>query len=107
MSRTLALDANVSSGNSIIAYPDRTLLIVDDDPSVRHALWVTFRDLYRIVLAESGAKAIDMFHEKPADVVLLDIRMPGMSGLEVLRQLKEMQPEVEVILSIVSALPVR
>src|ERR1043166_5141497 len=98
MTRTLASDALSNSGSAIIAHPDRTLLIVDDDPSVRHALWITFRELYQIKLAESGPKAIEIFRQNRADVAVLDIRMPGMNGLEVLKQLKQIQPEVEVIL---------
>jgi two-component system, sensor histidine kinase and response regulator len=78
--------------------PRRTLLIVDDDPSVRHALWITFRDLYQVNLAESAAKALESFHSKPADVALLDVRMPGMSGIELLSALKKLDPGVEVIL---------
>ena len=64
------------------------MLIVDDDPSVRHALWITFRELYSVQLADSGGKAVEAFEEKPADVAVLDIRMPGMDGLEVLQELK-------------------
>ncbi|MGZ8919642.1 MAG: response regulator, partial [Limisphaerales bacterium] len=74
------------------------LLIVDDDPSVRHALWITFRESYTIQLAESGSKALEIFSTRPADAAILDIRMPGMTGLEVLGQIKELDPDVEVIL---------
>ena len=91
-------DAIVGSGSTTSVRPHRTLLVVDDDPSVRHALWITFRELYNVQLADSGTKALEYFKQTPADVALLDIRMPGMSGLEVLRQLKHLQPEVEVIL---------
>src|SRR5688572_22801778 len=95
---TLTSDALAGSGSTTAVQPKATLLVVDDDPSVRHALWITFREIYKVQLADSGAKALDFFKETPADVALLDIRMPGMSGLEVLRQLKHLQPEVEVIL---------
>ena len=98
MTHTLTSDATAGSGSVTVAEPQRTLLIVDDDPSVRHALWITFREAYKVQLADSGAKAIEAFKASPADVALLDIRMPGMSGLEVLKQLKHIQPEVEVIL---------
>jgi two-component system, sensor histidine kinase and response regulator len=98
MTPTLTSDAVAGSGSTTAVRPGHSLLIVDDDPSVRHALWITFRETYNVQLADSGPKAIDSFKQSPADVVLLDIRMPGMSGLEVLRQLKEIQPEVEVIL---------
>jgi signal transduction histidine kinase len=76
----------------------RTLLVVDDDPSVRHALWITFRDHYEVVLADSGASAFESFRARRADVAVLDIRMPGISGIELLRLLKEVDPGVEVIL---------
>jgi two-component system, sensor histidine kinase and response regulator len=98
MTPTLTSDALMGSGSTTSVHPERTLLVVDDDPSVRHALWITFRELYKVQLADSGAKALDVFQQAPSDVVLLDIRMPGMSGLEVLRLLKHLQPEVEVIL---------
>ena len=94
----LTSDAIAGSGASAAVRPVRTLLIVDDDPSVRHALWITFRESYSVQLAENGTKALELFQEKPADVALLDIRMPGMTGLEVLGQLKELDEQVEVIL---------
>lgn len=80
------------------AKKSRCLMIVDDDPSVRHALWITFRDYYKVTVADSGSAAIDLFSESPTDVAVLDIRMPGLTGLEVLKRLKEIDPGVEVIL---------
>jgi two-component system, sensor histidine kinase and response regulator len=94
----LTSDAIAGTGTAPALRPNRTLLVVDDDPSVRHALWITFRETYHIQLAESGAKALELFKSQPADVALLDIRMPGMTGLEALRQLKEIDTDVEVIL---------
>ena len=78
--------------------PARQLLVVDDDPSVRHALWITFRDFYEVLLAEDGDKALRVFTASPVDVAILDVRMPGISGLDVLKRLKEIDPAVEVIL---------
>ena len=98
MPTDLTSDAKTGSGATATVRPVSTLLIVDDDPSVRHALWITFREAYTVQLAENGAKALEFFKEKPADVALLDIRMPGMTGLEVLGQLKELDADVEVIL---------
>jgi two-component system sensor histidine kinase/response regulator len=74
------------------------LLIVDDDPSVRHSLWITFHDLYDVRLAESGPKALDLFGRTPADAVVLDIRMPVMDGIQVLEELKQIDPDVEVLM---------
>jgi len=94
----LASDAISGSGQASVAHAQRRLLAVDDDRSVRNALWVTFRELYTVTLADSGPQAIQTFREQPADVALLDIRMPGMSGLEVLKEIKRIDPAVEVIL---------
>jgi len=76
----------------------RTLLIVDDDEGVREALWVLFRDTCQVILAESGRKAIEIAGGRNIDAVVLDIRMPGMSGIDVLAKLKEIDPAVEVIM---------
>lgn len=98
MTPVLTSDAMAGTGCGTTVKPDRTLLIVDDDPSVRHALWITFRDVYHVQLADSGTRALEIFQEKRADVALLDIRMPGMTGLEVLQQIRKLDGEVEVIL---------
>lgn len=97
MNNHLIADINGVKG-AASARKSRCLMIVDDDPSVRHALWITFRDYYKVTVADSGSTAIDLFSEAPTDVAVLDIRMPGLTGLEVLARLKEIDPGVEVIL---------
>jgi signal transduction histidine kinase len=98
MTPNLTSDAIAGAGSVTHTRALKTLLIVDDEPSVRHALWIIFREAYNVQLADSGAKALEIFAEKPADVALLDIRMPGMTGLEVLQELKKIDSDVEVIL---------
>lgn len=98
MPPTLTSDAAAGTGRASAPDARGTLLIVDDDPSVRHALWITFRNLYTVNLAESGAAALESFSSKRADVAVLDIRMPGMNGIQLLQKLKEIDPAVEVIL---------
>jgi len=75
-----------------------TLMIVDDDDGVRSALWQLFRDLYPVVLAEDAFKAIEIASGREIDVVICDIRMPKMSGIELLQKLKEIDSGTEVIM---------
>ncbi|NNN05844.1 MAG: response regulator [Elusimicrobia bacterium] len=62
------------------------ILIVDDDADVRAVLAATLRPIFRIVEAADGATALDLIaHEQPR-LLLLDVSMPGLGGLEVLRK---------------------
>src|SRR3954463_6870128 len=98
MSPSLTQDAKPTTGVPLPLPSARKLLVVDDDPSVRHALWITFRDLYHVTLADCGDKALEAFKAEPTDVAVLDIRMPGKDGMEVMKLLKEMDPHIEVVL---------
>ena len=74
------------------------VLIVDDDHGVRGALAGTLEEEYEAVEAASGPDALEAFEQRRFDAVMLDIRMPGMGGLEVLRRMKAIEPRVEVLL---------
>jgi DNA-binding NtrC family response regulator len=74
------------------------VLVVDDDRGIRDVLAGTLEADYDVVLAADGPAAIEAFEQQRFDAVLLDIRMPGMGGLEVLRHMKAIEPRVEVIL---------
>ncbi|MEW6160438.1 MAG: hybrid sensor histidine kinase/response regulator [Verrucomicrobiota bacterium] len=76
----------------------RTLLIVDDEEGPRQALRIVFQEDYHILLAENGPRALALAHEHEIDVVVLDIRMAGMSGIEVLHHLKKHDPSIEVVM---------
>jgi two-component system response regulator PilR (NtrC family) len=74
------------------------VLIVDDEPGVTDALCIMLRRSgYETEGVLSGPEALDKFRAKPSNVVLQDLRMPGMDGIQLLRALKEINPKVLVI----------
>jgi DNA-binding NtrC family response regulator len=75
------------------------VLIVDDEYSTRDSLchWLA-RDAYRTGTARNGKEALQRLQESSWDVVLLDIRMPGMDGIELQRRMRQLYPELVVIM---------
>jgi DNA-binding NtrC family response regulator len=75
------------------------LLIVDDDDTVRASLGDALRmDGLRVSEAADGREALDRLAADAVDLVLSDVRMPGLDGLELLRRLRDRAPAVEVVL---------
>jgi signal transduction histidine kinase len=75
------------------------ILLVDDEADIRDVLVISLEDMgYRVIAAENAAEALRRFHDHPPDIVLTDIKMPGMDGIELLRNLKRENPETEVIM---------
>ena len=75
-----------------------SLLIVDDEPGVRESLRLIFGRDFRVCEAKTSEDAIQKAKEEKPDVVLLDIVMPGSDGLQVLKQIKEIHPDSQVIM---------
>ncbi|HBH04281.1 MAG TPA: DNA-binding response regulator [Candidatus Rokubacteria bacterium] len=76
-----------------------TLLIADDDPGLRESLERTLtREGYHVVLASDGNAALERLRGGGIDLVLTDLKMPGLTGIEVLRAAKAIAPDVDVIL---------
>lgn len=75
-----------------------SVLIVDDEISILKAIRMTIEDKYRVHSAERGSDAIEVFQRERPDLVLLDIGLPDMSGIEVLKALKEKDPDLIVIM---------
>ncbi len=76
----------------------KSVLVVDDEPNIRRILQVTFDKAgYICVLAEDAHQALQIVSEMNLDVVLTDVTMPGMSGYELLRQIKSAKPNLPVI----------
>ncbi|MBF0329377.1 MAG: sigma-54-dependent Fis family transcriptional regulator [Nitrospirae bacterium] len=75
------------------------LLVVDDDSFVRDTVIGNFKDEgYSVSGAGSGAEALDMMRKESFDVMLLDMRMPGMNGIETLKEVRKIDPELPVII---------
>ena len=75
-----------------------TLLVVDDEDGPRQSLRVIFKDDYDILMASDGPSAIALAQKHRIDVAVLDIRMAGMSGIEVLERLKFVDSSIEVVM---------
>lgn len=75
-----------------------SILVVDDDQGVRDTLSLILKKHHRVATAPDGETALELLEGNTFDVVLLDIRLPGLDGLEVLRRIKESQDQVEVIM---------
>lgn len=75
------------------------VLLVDDEEDFRQTLAKRMRKRkLEVMEAESGQAAIELLKPQKVDIVVLDVRMPGMDGLEALKIIKEMSPLVEVIM---------
>lgn len=79
-----------------------TILIVDDERGVRQSFNMVLKEQYRLFFAENGAAALELFKQKHVDLVLLDILLPDLDGLVLLKELKESEPQTEIVM--VSAL---
>jgi signal transduction histidine kinase len=75
------------------------ILLVDDEPGIRKVLGIALTDLgYQVITAPDGKAALQSFECRLPSIVLLDVKMPGMGGIELLRAIKQSRPETEVIM---------
>jgi DNA-binding NtrC family response regulator len=76
-----------------------SILIVDDEPLIRESLYEIFRiDGYRVHMAQSGEDAIPLIDKEDIDIVVTDMKLPRMNGIELLSAIKKNRPDTEVIL---------
>jgi PAS domain S-box-containing protein len=75
------------------------ILLIDDEAAILRVMAMSLRsDGYDVVTAQSGEEGLKVFKEESPQIILTDIKMPGMDGLKVLKKIKEIQPEAEVII---------
>src|SRR5918911_2712470 len=92
MSMPAGKDANTSQAPAQV-------LVVDDEAPIR----ITMSDMlrrrgYEVVVAASGEEALALIHQRPFDLLLLDLRMPGLSGLDVAQRAHALQPDAAIII---------
>ena len=82
----------------------KPILIVDDEPIVRESIRDWLKDAgYQVATAETGEQALEMVQKEDFGVVLLDVRLPGRTGLAVLKDLKAAKPHIKAI--VITAYP--
>ena len=74
------------------------ILIVDDEQTVLESFRVILKDNYRVTIANNGEKALKALDEELPDLMILDLKMPGMSGMEVLQKVSQSFPGLPVII---------
>ena len=77
----------------------KTILLVDDEADLREVLDISLSDTgYKVLTAENGTQALNILNDNDIPVVVTDIKMPGIDGIELLRKIKSKNPEAEVIM---------
>jgi CheY-like chemotaxis protein len=75
------------------------ILVVDDEATIRLTLEMLLRRRgYAVTIASSGAEALALIEQQPFDLLLLDLKMPGMSGLEVAQRARALQPAAKILI---------
>jgi PAS domain S-box-containing protein len=75
------------------------LLLIDDEPDILRVLSMSLKaDGYDVVSAQNGSEGVAAFEKEKPDIVITDIKMPGMDGIEVLKKVKVLNPDAEVII---------
>ena len=75
-----------------------TVLVVDDENGIRQAFKMVLKDRFNVLLAENGKEAEEFLAKNPVDLILLDIMLPDVNGLDLLEKLKSLDPNPEVIM---------
>ncbi len=93
--RTKGADLNMLSTPT----RDNLILLVDDEQDIREVLQMALADAgYDVLQAENGRQALDLFLQKQPPIVITDIKMPVMDGIQLLRRIKQEAPDTEVIM---------
>jgi len=75
-----------------------TILIVEDEAGPRESLRMILKPFYLLYTASNGSDAIHLVQKHDISLVTLDLNMPGLSGIDVLKEIKKLKPDIEVII---------
>ena len=82
----------------------KPILIVDDEPIVRESIRDWLKDAgYQVAIAESGEEALKMMETQDFSILVLDVRLPGKTGIQILKEIKALKPQIKSI--IITAYP--
>ena len=76
---------------------EKTVLIVDDEAILRESLGDYLKDAYQVVTAGTGEEALELIEKQDFDMLVVDVRLPGKTGLQVLREVRESKPHIKSI----------
>jgi DNA-binding NtrC family response regulator len=82
---------------------EKSVLIVDDEPAIRESLREWLKDDYQVAIAATGEEAGQLMEKQDFDVLIVDVRLPGKNGIEVLREAKAIKPHIKPI--VITAYP--
>lgn len=98
MGRAILEGAGSKQGVTVMGANDWKILIVDDDEAIRRVMTIDLADAgYRVLAAADGESGLELLNREPCQIVVTDIRMPGIDGIEVVRRIKESGIDTEVI----------
>ncbi|MBN1162093.1 MAG: response regulator [Dehalococcoidales bacterium] len=75
----------------------KSVLVVDDEKVMREGLWDWLKDSYNVTTAETGEETIDMVKNQEFDALIIDVKLTGRSGIDVLKEVKQIQPNINSI----------
>jgi len=75
-----------------------SILVVDDEIGPRESLRMILKPIYEVHMATNGQEALQIICREKIDLVTLDLKMPGISGIDVLKEIKKLHPDVEVVI---------
>lgn len=75
----------------------KKILVIDDDAAIRKSFQLALEDTeFEVETAESGIKGIQHEQERPSDLIYLDLKMPGLNGVETLREIRKIRPTTPI-----------